>query len=101
MLIQLYDWIYIKDFVTLVLHSKIEGTEMTSHSIIDATPRTNAEASVLQKWIFGWRAWRQRRRDLAELRGLSSSALRDLAIDRSELSSVVNAGEGERRRNRS
>ena len=74
---------------------------MTGQSIIHTALHADTNVSLVRKWMIGFSAWRQRRRDRAELRGLSASTLRDLAIDRSEVSSVVNAGVGERRRNRS
>ena len=73
---------------------------MTYQSIIRAAIYRDTSASILQDWLRRFSAWRQKRRDLAELRSLSGAALRDLAIDRSELSSIVNAGKSERRRNR-
>lgn len=73
---------------------------MTDHSIIGASIYHGTPTSIFQDWLRRFSAWRQERRDLAALRGLSGAALRDLAIDRSELSSIVGAGGGERRRNR-
>ncbi len=73
---------------------------MASLSTAAVAIDTDAKSSIFIRWFNSYRAWRQKRRDLAELRSLSGSALRDLAIDRSELSSIVHAREGERRRNR-
>ncbi|MEX0344685.1 MAG: DUF1127 domain-containing protein [Rhizobiaceae bacterium] len=43
--------------------------------------------------------FRMRRRQIAELRSVDPRILRDMAIDRSEASSIVNTGGKERRRN--
>lgn len=73
---------------------------MAHQSIITAAIHRDTSTSILQDRLRRFAAWRQKRRDLAELRSLSGAALRDLAIDRTEVSSIVNACEGERRRNR-
>nr|WP_319384596.1 DUF1127 domain-containing protein [uncultured Roseibium sp.] len=46
-----------------------------------------------------YRTWRKLRRDRLELAALGNAALKDLAIDRSEILSIIHAGENERRRN--
>ncbi|WP_299474697.1 DUF1127 domain-containing protein [uncultured Roseibium sp.] len=63
-------------------------------------PEAKPSGSRLAAWRADFHAWRQKRRDRNELENLSSSTLRDLAIDRSEITSIVTSGEGERRRNR-
>ncbi|WP_353608930.1 DUF1127 domain-containing protein [Labrenzia sp. DG1229] len=46
-----------------------------------------------------FRVWRQKRQDRRQLNLLSDDGLKDLAIDRSEIPSIVHAGANERRRN--
>ncbi|WP_305987862.1 DUF1127 domain-containing protein [Roseibium sp. MMSF_3544] len=53
----------------------------------------------LSIWLRRFHAWRQKRRDRLELDALGKSALKDLAIDRSEITSIIHAGSNERRRN--
>lgn len=53
----------------------------------------------LSIWLTRLRAWRKLRQDRMELAALGDAALKDLAIDRSEIPSIVHAGENERRRN--
>ena len=69
---------------------------------------SETEPSALQgrgPWTMSIRAWfdrfvqrRQQRRALAELRGLGAHTLKDLAIDRSEIRSLVHGGPHGRRR---
>ncbi|WP_421980212.1 DUF1127 domain-containing protein [Roseibium sp.] len=60
-------------------------------------------AAEHKTWLFIWlarfRAWRKLRQDRLELASLGDAALKDLAIDRSEIPSIIHAGEKERRRN--
>ncbi|MET1411552.1 DUF1127 domain-containing protein [Roseibium sp. HPY-6] len=63
-------------------------------------PKTKLRVSRLAVWLGTFRTWRKQRRDRRELEGLSTATLRDLAIDRSEITSIVSSGQGERKRNR-
>lgn len=55
--------------------------------------------TLLSAWSEMFRVWRQKRHDCRQLNLLSDSGLKDLAIDRSEIPSIVHAGTNERRRN--
>jgi uncharacterized protein YjiS (DUF1127 family) len=81
------------------MNPTFEGREMAEQAIQDTALFENTNAKLFDKWLTGYRAWRKRGREIAELRSLSAATLRDLAIDRSEVSSVISAGVGERRRN--
>ena len=69
---------------------------------------SETEPSALQgrnPWAMSFRAWldrfvqrRRQRRALAELRGLGAGTLKDLAIDRSEIHSLVHGDPDGRRR---
>ena len=72
---------------------------MTIQTVITTNLPHPKSRRFLKIHLEKFRVWRQRRRDLAELRGLSSGALRDLGIDRSEASSIVNTSKKDRRRN--
>jgi len=49
--------------------------------------------------IWAWfQEFRRRRRQIAELRAVDPRILRDMAIDRSEVTSIVNTGASGRRR---
>ncbi|WP_418068048.1 DUF1127 domain-containing protein [Roseibium porphyridii] len=65
-----------------------------------ATLQTAQNASCLGVLLKRFLAWKQKRRDRGELRSLSNAMLRDLAIDRSEIDSLVVSGQHGRRRNR-
>ena len=69
---------------------------------------SETEPSALQgrgAWAMSFRVWldrfvqrRRQRRALAELRGLGARTLKDLAIDRSEIRSIVHGDPHGRRR---
>lgn len=49
-------------------------------------------------WLEHFRVWRKMRRDRLELASLGDAALKDLAIDRGEIPSIIHAKGNERRR---
>lgn len=63
-----------------------------------APPRWHRGVIGLRSLLDRFAQHRKRRRALAELRGLGAHTLKDLAIDRSEISSVVHGDPGGRRR---
>lgn len=69
-------------------------TEWIADHNIDR-PALVAELFVLAERL---RAYRRRRRQISELRSLDPRVLRDMAIDRSEVASVVNTSALERKR---
>lgn len=63
-----------------------------------ALPRQILWAVTARSLLKRYAEYRRKRRALAQLRGLDAATLRDLAIDRSELSSIVHGGSHGRRR---
>ncbi|WP_363324467.1 DUF1127 domain-containing protein [uncultured Roseibium sp.] len=61
------------------------------------TARSSSFVGVLLRRFL---VWKQKSRDRSELRCLSNAMLRDLAIDRSEIDSLLVSVKCDRRRNR-
>ena len=49
-------------------------------------------AQRIKTWWNGYRVWRNRQLAMAALQRLDNKALRDIGLDRSEISSVINTG---------
>lgn len=61
-------------------------------------PRQNSWTATIRSLLDCYAEYRKKRRALAQLRGLDARTLKDIAIDRSELSSVVHGDPQGRRR---
>ena len=61
-------------------------------------PRLNSWTATTRSLLGRYAAYRRKRRALAQLRGLDAGTLKDIAIDRSEISSVVLGDPNGRRR---
>jgi len=71
---------------------------MADQPIPQSETLTHKFALALAVRLQDYRAWRQRRRDLNELRALGAAGLRDLGIEMSECRSIVETGGRDRRR---
>lgn len=61
-------------------------------------PRLNSWRAIIRSLLGRYAAYRAKRQALAQLRGLDAGTLKDIAIARSELSSVVLGNPDGRRR---
>ncbi|WP_434054816.1 MAG: DUF1127 domain-containing protein [Roseibium sp.] len=72
--------------------------KMTKGSQIHPVWQAAGQRTRLSPWLEHFLVWRKMRRDRLELASLGDAVLKDLAIDRSEIPSIIHAKGNERRR---
>ncbi len=66
--------------------------QLNAHALATRSNRVAARPGLLQEWFARWQLWRRVRRDEAWLRRQPDYLLRDIGLERSEITTIVRQG---------
>ncbi|WP_395015490.1 hypothetical protein [Dongia sp.] len=66
--------------------------QLNAHALATRSNRVEARPGLLQAWFARWRLWQRMRRDEAWLRRQPDYLLRDIGLERNEITTIVRQG---------